>query len=101
MNKKSNIRSIRFNDELAALIDQQDGGNFTEKFTNLVTRCVGELPQKEAELKRLEERIAHKREQLRAMSEQAQQLSGTLISLSDKVREMERAVNRAVLQWKA
>ena len=45
MNKKSNIRSIRFNDELAALIDQQDGGNFTEKFTNIVTRCVGELPQ--------------------------------------------------------
>lgn len=55
---KNNIRSIRFSDELAELIDRQVGRNFTEKFENLVTRCVWELPQKEAELNQLEEQIA-------------------------------------------
>ncbi len=54
---KPNIRSIRFSDELAELIDRQAGNSFTEKFENLVTRCVWELPQKEAELKDIEERI--------------------------------------------
>ena len=42
---KPNIRSIRFSDELAELIDRQIGNTFTEKFENLVTRCVWELPQ--------------------------------------------------------
>ena len=38
---KNNIRSIRFSDKLAALIDQQVGDTFTQKFENLITRCVG------------------------------------------------------------
>jgi hypothetical protein len=54
---KPNIRSIRFSDELAELIDRQAGNTFTEKFENLVTRCVWELPQKEAELERLEKEL--------------------------------------------
>ena len=44
MAQKNNIRSIRFSDELAELIDRQVGRTFTEKFENLVTRCVWELP---------------------------------------------------------
>ncbi len=40
MGQKNNIRSIRFSDELAELIHRQVGHTFTEKFENLVTRCV-------------------------------------------------------------
>ena len=50
MARKNNIRSIRFSDELAELIDRQVGNTFTEKFENLVTRCVWELPQKKGSL---------------------------------------------------
>ena len=57
MASKPNIRSIRFSDELAELIDRQTGNSFTEKFENLVTRCVWELPQKEAELERLNKEL--------------------------------------------
>ena len=46
MGKKNDIRSIRFSDELAELIDRQQGDTFTQKFENLVTRCVWELPEK-------------------------------------------------------
>ena len=56
MATKNNIRSIRFSDELAELIERQQGENFTQKFENLVYRCAWELPAKERELKQLEER---------------------------------------------
>ena len=74
MATKNNIRSIRFSDELAELIERQQGENFTQKFENLVYRCAWELPAKEREVKQLEERIQEKREQLRRMSAQAREL---------------------------
>ena len=40
MAAKNNIRSIRFSDELAELIERQVGDTFTQKFENLITRCV-------------------------------------------------------------
>lgn len=64
---KPNIRSIRFSDELAELIDRQVGDTFTAKFEALVTRCVWELPQKEAELERLQKQVDKKKEELRSL----------------------------------
>ena len=57
MANKSNIRSIRFTDELYELIDRQAGDTFTQKLENLVTRCVWELPKKEEELKYVQAQI--------------------------------------------
>lgn len=99
MATKNNIRSIRFSDELAELIERQQGENFTHKFENLVYRCVWELPAKEQELKQLEERIHEKREQLLSMSAQARELSETFRELLPKVDTLEAAVNRAVQKW--
>ena len=48
MANKTNIRSLRFSDELAELIERQQGQNFTEKFENLVTRCVWEVTARES-----------------------------------------------------
>lgn len=87
MAQKNNIRSIRFSDELAELIDRQAGQNFTEKFENLVTRCVWELPGKEAELKRLEKEISRRRKQLQELNAQLGKLGGT-------VRNLEAAILR-------
>lgn len=61
---KPNIRSIRFSDDMAELIDRQAGSTFTEKFENLITRCVWELPRKEEELKRIQEQINEERQRL-------------------------------------
>lgn len=61
---KPNIRSIRFSDELAELIDRQVGNSFTEKFENLITLCVWELPQKEAELEQLEKKLRQLNQEL-------------------------------------
>ena len=61
---KSNIRSIRISDEMAELIDRQAGANFTEKWENLVTRCVWELPKQEERLKAIQERIKQEQQRL-------------------------------------
>lgn len=89
---KNNIRSIRFSDEMAELIDRQIGDTFTQKFESLVTRCVWELPQKEAELKRLEQRIAEKRQELQIMSRRAEKLASTMWKL-------QKAIEKAASEW--
>lgn len=95
MARKNNIRSIRFSDELAELIDRQVGTSFTEKFENLVTRCVWELPQKEKQLERLDREIKEKREQLGQMSQTAQLLSRELSEMSRKTLELSNAITQA------
>lgn len=72
--KKNNIRSIRFSDELAELIDRQVGQTFTEKFENLITRCVWELPQQEQRLKKIQEEIKQEQERLINIQKATEQL---------------------------
>ena len=99
MANKTNIRIIRFSDELAELIERQQGQNFTEKFENLVTRCVWEVPAREKELAELERRIREKRAQLLEMSTQARELGSTINELFSKVLALESAIDNAVKQW--
>lgn len=101
MGKKNNIRSIRFSDELAELIDRQQGDTFTQKFETLVTRCVWELPGKQREVKQLEELIQEKREMLMELSGQIRELEAVLNELSPQMTALNGAINRAVEKWNA
>ena len=74
MAQKNNIRSIRFSDELAELIDRQVGRTFTEKFENLVTRCVWELPQREKQLEDIQKQINQERKRLFNLQRATEQL---------------------------
>ncbi|WP_297999334.1 hypothetical protein [uncultured Oscillibacter sp.] len=89
MASKPNIRSIRFSDELAELIDRQAGNTFTEKFENLVTRCVWELPQKEEELKRLQEQISLKQKRLYDLEDTVQKLQ----QMERDIKHLQRSLN--------
>lgn len=71
---KNNIRSIRFSDELADLIERQVGDTFTQKFENLITRCVWELPEQEKRLEKVREDIRLERERLYKMQRATEQL---------------------------
>lgn len=64
MAQKNNIRSIRFSDDMAELIDQQAGDTFTQKFENLITRCVWELPKQEMRLAEIKQDIERERSQM-------------------------------------
>ena len=101
MAQKNNLRSIRFSDELAELIDRQVGRTFTEKFENLVTRCVWELPQKEQELERLKQEIRQKQQQLQEMKNQVYKLSGTINQLFTKAKALENAIDQETEKWES
>lgn len=91
---KGYIRSIRFSDELAQLIEQQAGNSFTEKYENLITRCVWELPQKEAELKRIQEEIQQERKRLADLRKRREKLDQVIRSIQQsldyQLKELER-----------
>ena len=96
---KNNIRSIRFNDELAQMIDLQPGRTFTEKFEALITKCCWELPGKEAELEQINQQIAKKQKQLQDMVQQARDLGVTISELSYQTKELTATIDRAVQVW--
>lgn len=95
MAAKNNIRSIRFSNELAELIDQQVGDTFTQKFENLVTRCVWELPQKEKELARIQADIQRERERLYNLQRATEQLRMLERDLQGAKRDFELVARRA------
>ena len=99
MANKNNIRSIRFSDDIAELIERQQGDNFTQKFENLITRCVWELPAKEEKLAQLEKQMQEKRELLRQMTTQAGELYMTINDLTSKVKQLNASIIRAVEKW--
>lgn len=95
MANKSNIRSIRFTDELYELIDRQTGDTFTQKLENLVTRCVWELPQKERELNDLNRSIRERREQLGRMCEKVTAYRAALKNLENNLQQLDRSIAKA------
>jgi len=95
MAAKNNIRSIRFSDELAELIDRQVGDTFTQKFENLVTRCVWELPQKEKQLARIQNDIQREKERLYNLQRATEQLRLLEQNLERAKRDFELVARRA------
>lgn len=89
---KGNIRSIRISDDMAALIEQQAGNNFTEKWENLVTRCVWELPQKEKKLAEIEKYIEaawNKLSDLRRQKQQLEEIQAVLDRTKAYIKRLE------------
>lgn len=97
MAQKTNIRSIRFSDEFAELIERQQGKTFSEKLENLVTRCCFELPEKEKELETINNRIDEKLCELSMLRDKAESLSLTLSELQWKTHSLKAAIDRAVM----
>ena len=100
MAQKNNIRSIRFSDEMAELIDRQVGRTFTEKFENLVTRCIWELPKKETELERLQQQIENERQRLRELEKKRQGLQQAMAGLSRALKECICSAGETIEQLK-
>lgn len=98
--QKNNIRSIRFSDDLAELIDRQIGDTFTAKFENLIQRCVWELPQKEEQIRILDEQIRKKQNQLAEADSRYARMLNHLRELEPKMEALEYAVAEAITDWK-
>ena len=91
---KNNIRSIRFSDELAELIDRQVGNTFTEKFENLITRCVWELPQKEKELEHIQKQIDDKKAELKQLYQSTAEWRQAVQNITPRLWTLERLLKQ-------
>lgn len=96
MAQKNNIRSIRFSDEIADLIDRQSGETFTQKFENLVTRCAWELPQREEQIRQLDAEIQRKREQLLELRNKYNTAAANLHKITGRIESLETAIDQAI-----
>lgn len=86
MAKKNNIRSMRFSDEIIEMIESQTGSNFSEKFENLVTRCMWELPAKEKQLKVLDRKIEEQGQRLLELRKKVSELDNFIVfDMSDSL----------------
>lgn len=99
MARNTNVRCIRVSEEMDELINQQIGDTYTAKFTNLVTRCVWELPAKEAELERIEKLIQDKKEELNELYKSARSWRGTMQALNTRLMSLEMALTQELRSW--
>ena len=95
MASKGIIQSIRISDQMLVLIEQQVGNNFTEKWENLVTRCVWELPEKERQLQQIQEQIEQERQRLRNLQKATSQLREIENDLATTSRYLKYVERRA------
>lgn len=96
MQKKPNIRSIRYSDEIADMIDRQAGENFSHKFENLVTRAFYELPAAEKELARVNGEIEQRRKELQKLRSQYSRLSAAARDIQVRLDGLSRAIPKDV-----
>lgn len=91
---KSNIRSMRFSDEIIEIIEAQPGETFTAKFEGLVRQCVTELPQKQRELQQIRDQITRERESLQVVRRNKQTFTQNLSNLQYSMESLVNQVNR-------
>ena len=91
---KNNIRSVRFSDEMIEIINQQVGDNFTQKFERMVYNCYMLLPEKERQLRELENQIAQRRRQLEDLVNRYHSAAGCLRSLEYQLRDMQSQLSK-------
>lgn len=96
MAKKSNIRSIRFSDEIIEIIEAQEGETFTAKFETLIRKCYQEIPAKEQELKFVKIRIDQETQRLRRIQKKAGELEQSINNMAYTMQTYNSQAKRAV-----
>lgn len=95
MGQKTNLRSFRYSDEVAAILEAQEGKSVNDKFENLVLFCYYKVEQRQKDLDRINEEIKKRREELYQLSRETEQLH-VLHQDLDKVKHyLEMAGRRA------
>lgn len=61
---KGNIRSFRYSDEVAKIIEGFEGNSMNEKFENLVLYCCRAVPKKQKQLNDMDRQLGLKRDEL-------------------------------------
>lgn len=98
---KTNIRSMRFSDTMIEMIEAQAGDTFTAKFEALVTRCMWELPKKEAQIAELDNLIKLKKAHIDELDSRAQLMLYTCRRIEPAMAKLTELINSATEEWEA
>ncbi|WP_312940580.1 hypothetical protein [Oscillibacter sp.] len=71
---KSNLRSFRYSDEIAAILEAQEGNSLNEKFESLVLFCFYKLESRKKDLQCIEEAIERERDRLHNLQKATEEL---------------------------
>lgn len=92
---KSNIRSFRYSDRVAGILEKQEGKSLNEKFENLVVTCDRQLATLQIQLKTIESTIDRKREILMRLEVAIREYESILHSLSVSRKYLEDVACRS------
>lgn len=94
---KSNLRSFRYSDEVAAILEAQEGNSLNEKFESLVLFCFYKLESRKKDLQKIEADIKRERERLynlQRATEELRQLERDLLSAQRYFEIVERRAKK-------
>ena len=86
---KNNIRSFRYSDEVAKVLEDFNGDSFNQKFENLVLYCFDEVPKREAKIKQLNEEISSRTEMLYSLSSRCSDIQTMIYALQRMQKDIE------------
>ena len=85
MNNKTILKSIRISEDMADLIDRQAGSTFTEKWENLVTRCIYEIDHAEQRLEWYRTKIQEERDSLADLQAKKRKIEQLMTMIQSKL----------------
>ena len=93
--------TVRLNEDVIELIERQQGETFTQRFENLVTRCVWELPQVEKQLTSYREKVKREQRQLSKLSGEVGQYRQLMMQLDQKLGSLEKLIDASMKERSA
>lgn len=75
MSAKTNIRSFRYSDEIAAILEAQPGDSLNAKFEDLVRTCYLALDERQEQLDRINAQIEERRQLLQKLEKTTTELT--------------------------
>lgn len=85
--------TVRLNEDIIELVNRQQGETFTQKFENLVTRCVWELPQVEKQLKSYKDKVKREQNQLSKLSQKVFEYQQLMQQLDQKLGTLAKLID--------
>ena len=85
---KTNIRSVRFSDELMDLINDQIGDNFTQKFERLIYNAYMLSGEKEKEIAHLDNLIEQRKIRLRELDAELRSMQPFVLSIKSRITSL-------------
>jgi len=79
---KNNIRSFRYSDEVAEVLESFEGESMNAKFENLVMYCFSEVPKREKIISELDGKIDSRRDLLFNLTSRCSDIDKMVIQLN-------------------